>query len=458
MNRIAAVAGRLQAAQSPGNLTMVGRANNRVVDPYAESLRYLYGLQKFGIKFGLSKTANLLKAFGDPHTRSAYVHIAGTNGKGSVAVFLASMLEQSGLRVGLYTSPHLVRFTERFRINGREIPRGRVVELVDTLKGAVVPAEPPTYFEATTAMALLYFSQEDTDLAILETGMGGRLDATNVVRPLLSVITNISLEHREYLGDTLREIALEKAGIIKREVEVVTGVRQPALIRLLQEQCRSKAAPLWRLGADFRCRTTPSGFHYRGMKLHLGRVNPGLAGRHQAANAALALAAMERLGRQGYPWEPEALRRGLEEARWPGRLQVISRSPLVVLDGAHNPAAARALALSVRQEFRYERLILVVGVMADKEIGELLKGIVPAADYVFYTRPVYPRAAAPEVLQAAAAPLGRPGEPVSRLDHALKAARAMAGPRDLVLVCGSLFTVGEALSFFRPRAYRPDSF
>lgn len=419
-------------------------------------MRYLYSLQKFGIKFGLSKTSNLLAAFGNPHKGQKYIHIAGTNGKGSVAALLASIYKAAGFKVGFYSSPHLVRFTERFTINDREMPAERAVNLIARLRKAVVPQEPPTYFEATTAMALLYFAEENTDLAIMEVGMGGRLDATNVITPLVSVITNISLEHREFLGRHLQDIANEKAGIIKDGIDVVAGVRQPAVIDLIRARCNAKKAPFWRLGKDFRCRASGSEINYYGIGQNYRQLRLGLQGKFQRRNGALALAVGERLGDKGLPVSEEHIREGLQSVLWPGRMHVVGKDPTIILDGGHNPGAIKALAEAVGSEFEYRRLILVIGIMQDKQLGPMLKAIVAQADYVIYTRPEYYRAAAPEVLQAAAAPMGRPGEVVRRLSEALQRARQLAAGEDLILVCGSLFTVGEALSYFDPRKYRPD--
>ena len=423
---------------------------------YQEGIEYLYNLQKYGIKFGLSKTSNLMKAFGNPHKDRKYIHIAGTNGKGSVATFVASILKQAGLKVGLYSSPHLVRFTERFRINDEEISREKAAGLIDELKGAVVSDSPPTFFEATTAMAFLYFAREDTDIAIMEVGMGGRLDATNLITPLVSVITNISMEHQFFLGSHLLDIAGEKAGIIKKGVYLVTGATQPSVISLFKSICREKGAPMWRVGKDISYRTTRHGFHYKGIKRRLNRLQLGLKGRFQARNAALALAAIELLEKHGFRISSGDIQEGLKDSFWPGRMQVVSEKPTVLLDGAHNPAAIRALAESVRTVFQYRRLILVIGIMADKEIGQLLRGIVPIADYVIYTRPVYSRAADPGILIAEAAPLERPGMVEPLLKKAIERARDMADPEDLIVICGSLFTVGEALTYFDPETYGPD--
>jgi len=222
---------------------------------YKEALKYLYGLQKYGIKFGLSKTSNLLKAFGSPHRGQRYIHIAGSNGKGSVAAMVESILIKSGLKVGFYSSPHLVRFTERFRINGREVSLRKAAEIASELIRVIKQRHPPTFFEVTTAMALIYFAREKADISIMEVGMGGRLDATNVISPLVSVITNISLEHQFFLGSRLMDIAKEKAGIIKRGVDLVTAATQPSIIRLFESMCEEKKAPFCRVGKDFRYRS-----------------------------------------------------------------------------------------------------------------------------------------------------------------------------------------------------------
>jgi dihydrofolate synthase/folylpolyglutamate synthase len=423
---------------------------------YAEAISYLYSLQKYGIKFGLSKTANLLKAFGNPHKGQRYIHIAGTNGKGSVASMLASILKASGLKVGFYSSPHLVRFTERFQINGEEISREDAGALAEEVKRAVVPHEPPTFFEATTVMALVYFARQATDVAIMEVGMGGRLDATNLIDPLVAVITNISLEHQSFLGPRLLDIAGEKAGIIKPSIDVVTAATQPSVRALLQSKCDENRSVLWQVGKEFRYRLTGSKLNYYGKDLTLRGLQLGLKGRFQARNGATAIGVIELLETKGFNVPTHAIAEGLSRCRWPGRVQVVGTDPLIIVDGAHNPGAMRTLVDAIQSGFEYERLLLVIGVMADKEIRDILREVVPVSDHVIYTRPAYYRAAAPEVLEALGSDLGEPGEIVPLLPQAIERARALARPRDLVLISGSLFTVGEALTHFDPERYRPD--
>ncbi len=426
------------------------------ITAYQESIKYLYALQKFGIKFGLSKTSNLMKAFGNPHKGRKYIHIAGTNGKGSVAATVASVLKEAGLKVGFYSSPHLVRFTERFRINDREIPQDKAAALIKELSDAFSADEPPTFFEATTAMALVYFAREDTDLAIMEVGMGGRLDATNIITPMVSVITNISKEHESFLGSGLLDIAGEKAGIIKEGVDLLTGATQQSVVGLFQSICDKKNSPLWRVGKDIRYRIEGSGFNYYGLRRRMKGLEIGLKGRFQVRNAVLALAVIETLEEKGFSITSGHIRRGLKNPNWPGSMQVVGKRPTILRDGSHNPAAVRALADSIRTEMKYNRLILVIGVMADKKIGQILRGIVPICDYAIFTRPVYTRAASPEILMEKAASLGKQGEIVPFLTGALDRAREMASPDDLIVVCGSLFTVGEALTYFDPQTYASD--
>ena len=432
------------------------KLENKDETTYEAAIGYLFNLQKFGIKFGLSKTENLLKAFGNPQLDQRYIHIAGTNGKGSVASFLGSILQEAGFKVGMYISPHLVRFTERFRINNQEISQRKTIELIHELRTAFNPDEPPTFFEAVTAMAILYFAREKTDIAIMEVGMGGRLDATNVITPLVTGITNISMEHQAYLGNRLSLIAEEKAGVIKKGIDVVTSVTQPQIIKRFKAIADERGAPLWQVGKDIKYRTTPSGLHYFGQNRTINSLQPGLRGGHQTRNATLALGMIERIETKGFPLSTDQIREGLKKATWPGRMQVIKEHPAILLDGAHNPAAVRALARSIQSGFSYERMILVIGIMADKDIPALLRAIVPISDQVIYTRPVYSRAAEPHVLMEKAASLDTPGEVVVPLAKALRKAEEIASPKDLIVICGSLFTVGEALTCYDPVRYKSD--
>ena len=425
---------------------------------YREAIQYLYGLQKYGIKFGLSKTSNLLKAFGNPHHGRKYIHIAGSNGKGSVAAMVESILTKSGLKVGFYSSPHLVRFTERFRVNGREIAPEKAASITGELMDVINARHPPTFFEVTTAMALIYFAREKTDISIMEVGMGGRLDATNVIKPIVSVITNISLEHQVFLGSRLIDIAREKAGIVKRGVDLVTAATQPFVIALFKSICEQKKASFWRVGKDILYRSNGFRFNYYGFKRRFKGLEIGLKGRFQNRNAALAISVIELLEMKGFKVSSHDIIEGLGDINWPGRMHIVSREPLIIMDGAHNPTAVRELADSISKGFRFRRLILVIGMMEDKDICGIIKGILPIADYVIYTRPDYYRSASPENLVRQAATSKKPGEIVPVISDALDKAREMAHPEDMILICGSLFTVGEAMTCFDPERQRPDEF
>ena len=423
---------------------------------YRESIKYLYGLQIYGVKFGLSKTYELMKRLGNPHHGKKYIHIAGTNGKGSVSAMLESILLRAGMKVGFYSSPHLVRFTERFRINHKEITQKRVAELTDRLRNIIDPDNPPTYFEATTVISLTYFAEENTDISIMEVGMGGRLDATNIIKPMVSAITNISLEHQAFLGRRLIDIAGEKAGIIKKGVDTVTAATQPSVIRLFEGICAEKNAPFWRAGKDMRYRSAGSGLSYYGLKHTFRNLDAGLKGSYQKRNIALAIAIIELLEQKGFEISSRDIKEGLRETIWPGRLHLISKSPLIVLDGAHNPAGIREVAEAVEKTFPYNRLILIIGIMKDKDIGNMISRLVPMADYIICTSPDYYRSAESGDLMKIAYAYSRHVESVPVISKAIDRAKEMAGPRDMILITGSLFTIGEALTYFDPVKYKPD--
>ena len=375
----------------------------------------------------------------------------GPTAKGRSGAMTTSILGRAGYRAGFYTSPHLVSFRERFTIGGDRIGRAEVVRLTERVRSVCAPEEPPTFFEFVTAMAFLYFKERGVDIAVMETGLGGRLDATNVARPLIGVITGIGLEHTEYLGPTLAHVAREKAGIIKPGMTVITGERRPHIRAIFEETARETGGRLLALGRDFKTRRTPDGFDYWGEKGGMKGLTLGLPGPHQISNAALALSAVEQLGRHGFSITGEHIRAGLQSTSWPGRGEVFPGPPRLMLDGAHNPGAARALA-GMLEQMDYDRLLLVLGIMADKDIRRIMSPLLPLADRVFLTRPEYFRAADPETLAAVVREARGPVECIDRVPEALEAARAAAGPNDLVLVTGSLFTVGEARAYLTGEA------
>lgn len=420
---------------------------------YDKALAYLYSLQKYGIKFGLSSTANLLRRLGNPHEGLKAVHIAGTNGKGSTAAMLSAVLIQAGYSVGLYTSPHLVRFNERFRINDRDVSDEEILATFHKVRAMVDERQPPTYFEMTTAMAFSLFAEQAVDWVVLEVGMGGRLDATNIIRPRIAVITNVSLEHREYLGLTLTAIAREKAGIIKQGAPLVTAVGQPAALAVIKSRCLEARVPWYGVGRHLKMRWQGRGrFSYRGLGWRLDDLRTPLMGRYQAINAATALGALEVLERQGLcRFTEEQLRRGLDKTRWSGRLEWLGGSPPILLDGAHNPAGVAALKRSLLEELSFRRLIVVLGVMADKDLRSILATFTSLAQHIILTRPRYERAAEPEALRELAAGRAEQIEVITPVAAALERARRLAGPGDLVLVTGSLYFIGEVKEVYERR-------
>jgi len=418
---------------------------------YKDSLEYLYGLERHGIIFGLVNIQNILKSLGNPHKKLKAIHIGGTNGKGSTAAMIQSILSRCGYRVGLYTSPHLISFTERIRIDDREITEAEVVGLTKRIRGSIEEGRIPetfTFFDFTTAMAMLYFVKAGVDLAILEVGLGGRLDSTNVIDPLLTIITNISLDHREYLGDTLKEVAREKAGIIKEGRALITAATQPEIVDLFRGVCLEKRAPFFRVGQDFRGRRAgPYRFHYHGRNLTLSNLELKLAGRHQIINAITALGAIEMFKGNGYRIGDEAIYEGLRGVQWPGRLEVVLECPTVLLDGAHNPVAAQRLREALVDGFHYERLLLALGIMNDKDYRRIISILVPLAEVIVLCKPRCERAASPQVLLNEVKRMGKRGKVVEDVGEAVQSLLSMASGKDLVCITGSFYTIGEAKAF-----------
>jgi dihydrofolate synthase/folylpolyglutamate synthase len=428
---------------------------------YQETIEYLYSLQKHGVKLALANSNTLMELMDNPHKKFRAVHIAGTNGKGSTSVYIACMLMMAGYRVGLYTSPHLVSFTERIRINGTPIAEALVISLARRVRDAYrrLPAAEgfsemnPTFFEVTTAMAFTYFAEEGIDIAIIEVGMGGRLDSTNVIRPLVSVITNIDLEHTEYLGGTLEQIAQEKAGIVKPGVPLVTGVAQPEVISVIESTAASQQARILRMEKDFFAEYASKGskqiFHYHGIHAHYSDLQLQMLGRYQIDNACLALATVECLREAGFVIDENAIRHGIEQARWGGRMERVMQNPDIFLDGAHNPASAKKLAMLIRDMMPvYHRLILVIGILGDKDYRGIIDELVPLADHVVVTEPQYSRALSVKVLAAEISRLHARVSMAETVSKALSHARDIALPDDLILVTGSLYVVGDARALF----------
>ncbi len=408
----------------------------------------MYALRRFGIKLELDVISGILNSLGQPQNQFKSIHIAGTNGKGSIAASLAAILQHAGYRVGLFTSPHLVRFNERIQVNGHQITNDHLVEAYMAVTGAHRGPRDATFFEITAAMALYQFAREKVDLAVIETGLGGRLDATNIIMPLVSVISNISIEHRQYLGNTLAEIAAEKAGIIKPKIPVVTAVRQPKAITVIEKKAKERSAPCYRLGHAFRIRRGKNGqFNYYGLDTVWRNLKTNLAGDQQPENAALALAACELLTRQDIPVRETDIRIGLQQIHWPARLEVVSTDPYILFDGAHNLAAARKLALFLGNELKNRRMTLVIGILDDKPYRAMLAMLAPLANHLIVTRPTIDRALPPEKLAQAASEYAPKITAKPTVAAALQHALETIDKGDAVVVAGSLYVVGEAMAY-----------
>ena len=423
-------------------------------DAYQKSLDYLYGLEKFGMIFGLNQIERILSVTGNPHKEIQAIHIGGTNGKGSTAAMMSSILQKEGYRVGLYTSPHLIRFTERIKVNGKEIEEKEVAALTEWMKKEIEAAGIAprfTFFDFTTAMAFHYFKQKLVDLAVLEVGLGGRLDSTNVVDPLISVITNVAKDHEEHLGKSILKIAGEKAGIIKKGRPLITAATTPQALHLFSKVCREKESPFYRVGKEFRyARAEDGDFDYEGLNRKLWSVHLNLKGFHQIINAATAFGAMEVLEDLGYRVSTDAMIDGVREVEWPGRLEMVSSSPGVILDGAHNPAGALVLKESLEKEFQFQHLVLLIGIMKDKDIQSIFQLLAPLADHIILTRPHTDRATPPLLLKKILGRSGKKAEIVEDLNEAIVRGLSLVGKEDLLCITGSLYTVGEARAYFRP--------
>ena len=410
---------------------------------YSEALDYLYGLEKFGMVFGLENVAWILGLIGNPQTYLKTIHIAGTNGKGSVASMLSHILKEAGYRVGKYTSPHLLSFTERITINEKEIAEDNVAALTEMIRNQVEEKDKSrffTFFDFTTALAFEYFRREQVDISIIEAGLGGRLDSTNVLDPLISIITNVAYDHTDYLGHNIGAIAREKAGIIKRGRPVITGAEGTAR-QQIEQTAQHLQSPLYQLNKDFSYEKSAARLmSYRGIERRIDDLSLSLMGDHQLKNSALALCAVELLPTLGYPVEEDSIRKGLARTKWPGRLEIVHDDPTIILDGAHNPDGARTLAEFLRSYYGGRKKVLIFGVMKDKDYKEIIDIITPHVGTTILTKPETERALPPRELEGRV----RNAIVTESMRSALTLAKSMAGKDDLIVITGSLYTVGEA--------------
>jgi dihydrofolate synthase/folylpolyglutamate synthase len=407
-----------------------------------------------GIKLGLGRVRELLNNLENPQNAYRSVHVAGTNGKGSVCAMTSSILQASGLRTGLYTSPHLVDFRERIMVDGEMISEAEVVALAKEVRAAGdrssdAESRPLTFFEVTTAIAFLHFAREGVDVAVIEVGMGGRLDATNVIVPDVCVITRISMEHVTYLGDTMAKIAYEKAGIIKPSAIVITAEEDPVVLKVLDSIARDRGTYLSRLGKDFYFR--PMGSDRSGVGLHLSSIGRTaqvpLLGAYQASNAAMACEAALELRKRGLKITEESIVLGLSRVVWPGRLEVVLESPLIIFDVSHTPEGAR-VAVDELLKIRQGHTTVILGVLNDKDLEGIASEFGKVADSVIATRPKTQRAFSPEQVRDAMMLFCKDVSVCQDVGASIGEALARSGPEDTVIVGGSLYTIGEAMRWW----------
>jgi dihydrofolate synthase/folylpolyglutamate synthase len=427
---------------------------------YEKKTGYLYAPENFD----LGRIERLLALLGSPHQKLRTVHIAGSKGKGSTSSMVASIMEVAGHRVGLFTSPHLHTFRERIRIGGQPIAPGEVARLIEEIRPNADQVTGITTFEVITIMALLYFHQREVDIAVLEVGLGGRLDATNVVTPDVSIITSLSYDHTDLLGDTLAEIAGEKAGIIKSRVPVVSSPQPQEALEVIEMTCQQKDAPLTLVGQDWtstRKTFNLDGQHFQVCSRSGDDVLPGaracldlwipLLGEHQIVNATTAVAAIMELRELGWETSDADIAGGLHQLRWPGRLEILSREPMIVVDSAHNADSARKLIVSLKEHFKNRPILLIFGASSDKDIEGMLREFIPNTKRIIFTQSDHPRAADPKQLHAQAMALDGPGDVTENTQEALERALELAGPFDVICGAGSVFVTAALREIWASR-------
>jgi dihydrofolate synthase / folylpolyglutamate synthase len=387
---------------------------------YKSALKYLYDRELFGMRLGLDNIAKLMKSLNNPQNSYKSIHVAGTNGKGSVCAFLSSILQEQGYKVGVYTSPHLVDFRERIKINGEKISKKDIVKILSKIKPLI---KDHTFFEVVTAISFLYFKEKKVDFAIFEVGMGGRLDATNIIMPKLSIITNISLEHTEHLGKTINQIAFEKAGIIKKDTPLVVSKDCKGL-KIIKKIVKKNNSKIYLVKTK--------------------KIKTSLKGSFQNKNVSIALKSIEILNKK-YKINKESINKGLLSVKWPGRFEFISKN--MIFDCAHNPDGAKTLARELKN---YKNIYIILGIMKDKDIKHIVNNLEKIAKEIIVTKPHISRAAMPNSITKF---IHKKVTIINNIDEALKYAKLKAGEKGWVVLTGSIFTVGEAFSFIRPEPF-----
>ncbi len=427
---------------------------------YQETLDYLYSFIDYSLqrtfryapeKFDLGRMRQLAESLGNPQQSYPVIHVAGTKGKGSVAALCASALLASGRRVGFYSSPHLQDYAERIQINGQNIPHADLVAFVEKMKPQIEAIPALTTFEITTALAFLYFAAQKVDVAVIEVGLGGRLDATNIVMPVVSVITSLSFDHTNLLGNTLAQIAAEKGGIIKPGVPLVSSPQKEEARLVLEKIAAERSSRMILVGRDYLY--IPLSHSLDGQELQVRPADAtarpvtlsiSLLGEHQVENAATAYAALQVAHSAGVTIDDEAIRKGFAAAEWPGRFEILRKNPPVVVDSAHNRDSALRLRQALDDYFPGKPVVLVFGASSDKDIQGMFAELMPRVRQVYATQSVHPRAIDPQVLAEMAGQYGRPAQAIHVVEDAFEEALRAAGDEAVVLVAGSIFVAAAA--------------
>ena len=422
---------------------------------FEESLNWLYSFKQYGSKLGLERITSLVEQLGNPQNNLKIIHVAGTNGKGSVCKFIGSILQKAGYRIGIYISPHLQRFSERIVVNNKEISEKDISLLIEKIKpfvdDMIQQDKTPTFFEIVTAMAFQFFYDCHVDFAVIEVGLGGRFDATNVVNPLISVITNISLEHTHQLGGDIKSIAFEKAGIIKSKAPVVTAAKSDAK-EVIEKIAKEKDAPIIFIDCKnwkrLSYNTNYQEFLIQG-DFDNYNVKTSHLGKYQGENIALSVATVEQLQMKGVYLTDNDISEGVSTAFNPGRMEIVSNEPTILLDGAHNPAGMEMLRTTLEEDFEYDKLILVIGILEDKDIEKMLSAIVPISDIIIVTKSNNTRACETNIIRDKISKFDSSKEVFAHdsIEKAIIHAKSLAKKEDIICISGSLFTVGEARSF-----------
>ena len=425
---------------------------------YNEAMDYIANTSRFGMNFGLERVETMLSLLGNPEKNLKCIHIAGTNGKGSTTAMITSILKEEGYTVGMYTSPYLEEFEERIQINGVNIPKEKLAKLVTEIKEVIDKVvekgfDNPTQFEIITTLMFLYFSREKTDFVVLEVGLGGRLDATNVINPLISVIASISHDHMNILGNTITEIAGEKCGIIKHS-PVISYPQVEDAMKVVEETCRAKEVELTIASLDSikdvkankECNTQIIDFD---LNNRIISVEHSLLGDHQVKNTLVALNVIDKFSQVVKPISDETIKSGIFKTKWIGRMEVMRNNPLVVIDGAHNLDGIRSLKSSVSKYFNYNNIVLVLGILGDKEVEKMVSDISSISKKVILTEPHNDRAKNIDEMGQYLEKLDKPYEKILDYNKAYKRALEIANEDDLILVCGSLYMIGDMRKVIR---------